>query len=159
MEFTWALGHCFIGYHWSSFFKSKDLDTNMYSLLLTKCAGEAKKWKEVQISYNLYFMVLIGRKHCQRSWIGTWIPGLVVVAFQMELKIWLFLWERATEAILLSTAYWKWTENDLSHYITCEVSGEGAKNCLKVLVHAFKQLWTLPEEHWVCYWKEFAMVY
>lgn len=33
----------------------------MYSLLLIKCVGEAKYWKEVQISYHLYFMVLIGK--------------------------------------------------------------------------------------------------
>lgn len=39
----------------------------MHSLLLTKCVGQAKNWKEVQISYHLYFTVLIGRKRCPKE--------------------------------------------------------------------------------------------
>lgn len=161
MEFTWVLG--FICYNWSWFFKSRDLQRNIcvFSSAKKMCRRSKKmeRCADSLSSIPYHFTVLIERKCSQKSWVRAWIPGIVVLAFQMELKIWLFLWEGDTEAILPGTSYQKWAENDLAHYITFEVSAQGTGNCLNFLVCALKKFGTLHLEHWVCFWKEFAMVY
>lgn len=60
MEFTWVLGHSFSSYHWSSFFKSRHWETNIFAFPSSNkmCMGS----KELEKSGDFILYIFYGEK-------------------------------------------------------------------------------------------------